>query len=241
LAVESRAAEKILTPLYSPHFRLGFVENGGMAAGQGGKLFFPRSTENAVLRFWFSAKPRRGSEAGMFSGEFTGHNFFWLDRIYNQYRRWGRETGGSALEIHLYGPPEVLARPDAVLLAQVLQEVNSVWPELRSARLGQHLQRNPETHTLPVVGPAERHLGTVTPWSGLFCAGDWVRHPSPALFLERAVVTGISAANEALKLRGLAEWALLEPLPAEAPAAAIEKLMRRGRQRIRAKRGKTGG
>jgi isorenieratene synthase len=225
LAVESRAAESILAPL--------------LAAGQGGRLFFPRSTENAVLRFWFSAKPRRGSEAGMFSGQFTGHNFFWLDRIYNQYRRWGRETGGSALEIHIYGPPDVLARPDAVLLAQVLQDVNSVWPELRGARLGQHLQRNPETHTLPAVGPASRHLGTVTPWPGLFCAGDWVRHPSPALFLERAVVTGIAAANEILTLRGLEAWALLEPLPAEAPAAAIEKLMRRGRQRIRQKRGKS--
>lgn len=241
LAVESRAAQRILTPLACGLPPIFDEPQSKMGGAEGGRLFFPRSTENAVLRFWFSAKPRRGSEAGMFSGEFTGHNFFWLDRIYNQYRRWGRETGGSALEIHIYGPPEVLARPDAVLLAQVLQEVNSVWPELRSARLGQHLQRNPETHTLPAVGLVECHLGTVTPWPGLFCAGDWVRHPSPALFLERAVVTGISAANEALKLRGLEAWALLEPLPAEAPAAAIEKLMRRGRQRIREKRGKTAG
>lgn len=232
LAVESRAAESILTPLYSPHFR----ENGGKAEGQGGQLFFPRSTSNAVIRLWFSARPKRGAEAGMFSGEFTGHNFFWLDRIYNQYIRWGRETGGSAIEIHIYGPPETLALPDALLITQVLQEVTSVWPELRNARLGQHIQRNPETHTLPAVGPADRHPGTVTPWPGLFCAGDWVRHPSPSFFLERAVVTGISAANEALKLRGQPEWALLEPLPAEPFAGWIEKLMRQGRRRIREKK-----
>lgn len=232
LAVESRAAENILAPLYSPHF----LENGGKAEGQGG--FFPRSTASAVIRLWFSAKPKRGSEAGMFSGDFSGHNFFWLDRIYNQYMRWSRESGGSAIEIHVYGPPETLARPDAVLLAQVLQEVNSVWPELRGGRLGQHLQRNEATHTLPAVGPADRHIGTLTPWPGLFCAGDWVRHPSPSFFLERAVVTGIAAANEVLKTRNLGEWALLEPLPPEPLAAGIEKLMRRGRQRIREKKRK---
>ena len=227
LAVESRAAEKILAPL--------FLENGAQAAGQAG--FFPRSTSNAILRFWFSAKPRRGTEAGMFSGEFTGHNFFWLDQIYNQYIRWGRETGGSVLEIHIYGPPDVLERPDAALLAQVLQEVNGVWPELRAARLGQHIQRNPESHTLPAVGPADQHLGTVSPWPGLFCAGDWVRHASPSFFLERAVVTGIAAANEVLNLRGLDGWALLESLPAEPLAAGIETLMRKGRARIRRKKG----
>jgi carotenoid phi-ring synthase / carotenoid chi-ring synthase len=236
LAVESRAAQIILAPLafgLPPIFDWGSSKMGGAEGGGG---FFPRSTSNAVIRLWFSTKPRRTGEAGIFSGEFIGHNFFWLNRIYNQYRRWGRETGGSAIEIHIYGPPEVLARPDAVLIAQILQEVMSVWPELRGARLGQHLQRNNETHTLPAVGPAETHLGTVTPWPGLFCAGDWVRHPSPSFFLERAAVTGIAAANEVLKLRQKPEWALVEVLPSEPFAAWIEKLMRQGRRRIRQKR-----
>jgi carotenoid phi-ring synthase / carotenoid chi-ring synthase len=238
LAVESQAAEKILpplTPLSYGHPPICDETQSQMGGAEGG-LFFPRSTANAVIRLWFSAKPKRGSEAGMFSGDFSGHNFFWLDRIYNQYMRWARESGGSVIEIHVYGPPETLALPDAVLLAQVLQEVTGVWPELRGARLGQHLQRNDATHTLPAVGPADRHIGTVTPWSGLFCAGDWVRHPSSSFFLERAVVTGIAAANEVLKTRSLAEWALLEPLPPEPLAAGIEKLMRRGRQRIREKK-----
>ncbi|MDX9991873.1 MAG: FAD-dependent oxidoreductase [Anaerolineales bacterium] len=228
LAVESKAAQSLLAPLACGLPPISDEAEAG--------LFFPRSTSNAVIRFWFSAKPQRGTEAGMFSGDFSGHNFFWLDQIYNRYRRWGRETGGSALEIHIYGPPAVLAQPDALLLAQILQEVNSVWPELRGARLGQHLQRNDETHTLPAVGPAERHLGTLTPWPGLFCAGDWVRHPSPSFFLERAVVTGIAAANEVLKRDAKPEWALVAGLPAEPLAAGIEKLMRRGRQRIKKKR-----
>ncbi len=213
LAVESQAAFRLLS-------QSSLVDSS---------FFFPRSTANAVLRFWFSAAPRRMAEAGMFSGEFTGHNFFWLDKIYNQFRAWARQTGGSVLEVHVYGPPAALQMPDAALLALVLQEVTGVWRELRGARLGQHLQRNPASHTLPAAGGTEKHLGVLTPWQGFFCAGDWVRHPSASFFLERAAETGIAAANEVLTLRGQPTWAFVPPLPAESLAAWAESLMRRGR------------
>lgn len=217
LAVESKAASCLISPLLrSCHLP---------------DAFFPRSTANIIIRLWFSAKPKSGSEAGIFSGEFTGHNFFWLDKIYNPFKRWARETGGSAIEVHIYGPPGVLAQPDAVLLTHVLQDVTAVWPELRGARLGQHLQRNPETHTLPAVGPAEKHIGVVSPLPNLFCAGDWVRHPSPSFFLERAVVTGMAAANEVLRAHNQADFPLLEPLPPEPFAGWIERQMVNGRKR----------
>ncbi|RPJ28187.1 MAG: FAD-dependent oxidoreductase, partial [Chloroflexi bacterium] len=115
-------------------------------------LFFPRALSNAVIRLWFDIKPRPTAEAGIFTGDFTVHNYFWLDRIYNPFRRWARATNGSALEVHVYGPPEMLTQPDAVLLARAIQDVQQAWPELRDHRIGQHLQRNPETHTLPAVG-----------------------------------------------------------------------------------------
>lgn len=198
-------------------------------------LFFPRALSNAVVRLWFDKIPRREAEAGIFSGDFSLHNYFWLDRIYNPFRRWARETGGSVIEAHIYGPPEVLAQPEAVLLAQAVVDVQQAWPELRGHLIGQHLQVNSATHTLPAVGPAERHLGTLTPWEGLFCAGDWVRHPSPAFFLERSCVTGMAAANAVLAVRGMSEWPLIDYLPPEPLVGWIEKLMRRGRERRREK------
>ena len=197
------------------------------------ELFFPRALSNAVIRLWFDRKPRKTAEAGIFTGDFTIHNYFWLDRISNPFRRWGRETKGSALEVHVYGPPATLAQPDAVLLAQAHQDVQQAWPELRGHRLGQHLQRNPETQTLSALGPKEKHLGIETPWKNLFCAGDWVRHPAPAFFLERACLTGIEAANAVLTRRGLQKWALLEYLPPEPFVGWIEKLMRAGRRKRR--------
>ena len=201
-------------------------------------LFFPRSYSNAVVRLWFDSIPNREGEAGIFSGDFSLHNYFWLDRIYNSFRRWGREAGGSVIEAHFYGPPEVLAQPEAVLLAQAIVDVQQAWPELRGHIIGQHLQINPGTHTLPSVGPIDRHLGTITPWDGLYCAGDWVRHPSPSFFLERACVTGIEAANALLVSRGLDGWKLIDYLPPELFVSNIEKLMQLGRRRRRERRAK---
>ncbi|PWH13169.1 MAG: hypothetical protein DDG60_10795 [Anaerolineae bacterium] len=221
LAVESAAAQTIV--------QASFGSNS---------WFFPRSLSNVVVRIWFDAQPRRSSEAGIFTGDFILHNYFWLDRIYNSYRRWSRASGGSCLEAHIYGPNEVLDRPDAILLTEAIQNVSLAWPELRGHRIGQHLQRNPATHTLPAVGPRERHLGIRTPWPGLFCAGDWVQHESPAFFLERACITGIAAANEVLQLNQQPPWPLLKPPPPEPFAAWLEQLMRTGRRQRRAKRQK---
>lgn len=199
------------------------------------ELFFPRALSNAVIRLWFDVKPKKSAEAGIFTGNFILHNYFWLDRIYNPFRRWARETNGSALEVHVYGPPETLAQADAVLLAQAIKDVEQAFPELRGHRIGQHLQRNPETHTLPAVGAKEKYLGIETLWTNLFCAGDWVRHPAPSFFLERACMTGIEAANAVLASHGLEKWALIDYLPAEPFAAWIEKLMKAGRRRRKKK------
>ena len=200
------------------------------------KLFFPRALANAIIRLWFDVKPRKTAEAGIFTGDFTIHNYFWLDRLYDPYRRWARETGGSAIEVHVYGPPETLEEPDAMLITKAIKDVEQAFPELRGHRVKQHLQRNAEAHTLPQVGAKDVYLGTVTPWKNLFCAGDWVRHPAPSFFLERACLTGIEAANAVLESRGLEKFALIDYLPPEPFVAWIEKLMKKGREKRRLKK-----
>jgi isorenieratene synthase len=227
---ESAMAEDVILATDSSNARKILYASFGKRAYE---LFFPRALSTAVIRLWFDCKPRKTAEAGIFTGDFTVHNYFWLDRISNQFRRWARETNGSALEVHVYGPPETLAQPDAILLAQAIKDVRQAWPELRDHRIRQHLQRNPETHTLPAVGTKEKHLGIETPWGNLFCAGDWVRHPAPAFFLERACLTGIEAANAVLARRGSQKWTLVEYLPAEPFVAWIEKLMKAGRKKRR--------
>ncbi|MCB9113243.1 MAG: FAD-dependent oxidoreductase [Anaerolineales bacterium] len=199
-------------------------------------FFFPHGLGHAVIRLWFGKSPRRGPEAGMFSGDFVMHNFFWLHRIYESYKTWHAETGGACLEVHVYGPPNVLAQPDALLLANVITDVTRAFPELKGHLITPYLQRNANTHTLPALGARGTHLGIETPWENLFCAGDWVRHETPAFFLERACVTGLEAANRVLSAQGLEEFAVESYPPPEPMAAWIENLMMKGRSRRRGKR-----
>jgi len=221
LAVDSAAASSIV--------KNSFGEND---------LFFPRSLSNAIVRLWFDRSPKAGPEGGMFTGDFVMHNFFWLERMYAPYRKWHQSTGGSAIEVHIYGPEEILAQSDALLLTQVITDFYRGYPELRGHLIFQHLQRNQAVHTLPSLGSKDKHLGIETPWPGLFCAGDWVRDPLPSFFLERACGTGLKAANLVLQSRLLEPWPLVEYLPPEPFAGWIEKWMVRGREQARLRRRK---
>jgi isorenieratene synthase len=201
-----------------------------------GNLFFPHGLAHAVIRLWFDTAPRKSPEAGIFSGNFIMHNFFWLDKIYDPYRQWHNETGGSCIELHVYGPQNVLAQSDAILLTNILRDFYQVHPELKGHLIKPYLQRNAATHTLPALGGRGTHLGIETPWEDFFCAGDWVRHSTPAFFLERACVTGLEAANCVLRARGLDEFELQTYPPPEPLAAWIEALIMRGRKNRREKR-----
>ncbi len=196
-------------------------------------FFFPHGLGHAVIRLWFDKKPRKHSEAGMFSGDFVMHNFFWLDQIYSEYKKWGDETGGACIEVHVYGPRKVLEQADAVLIANVITDVQRAYPELKGHLIAPSLQRNADSHTLPALGVRGTHLGIKTPWENLFCAGDWVRHEVPAFFLERACVTGLEAANYILKTRALETWEVKYYPPPEPLAAWIESLMMSGRKNRR--------
>ena len=196
-------------------------------------LFFPQGLAHAVIRLWFDREPRKSPEAGIFSGDFVMHNFFWLDRIYERYRQCRDETGGSCIEVHVYGPEPVLAQSDAMLVTNVLTDFYRAFPELKGHLIKPHLQGNAATHTLPALGARGTHLGIETPWKNFFCAGDWVGHETPAFFLERACVTGLEAANRVLSLSGK-EVFESQPYPPPEPLAAwIEAAIMRGRKNRR--------
>jgi carotenoid phi-ring synthase / carotenoid chi-ring synthase len=200
------------------------------------KLFFPHGLAHAVIRLWFDASPRKSPEAGIFTGNFMMHNFFWLEQIYDSYKDWHVETGGACIELHVYGPRETLAQSDAVLLTGVLADFYRAFPELRGHLIKPLLQRNAATHTLPALGERGSHLGIETPWENFYCAGDWVRHPNPSFFLERACTTGLEAANRVLGACDREPFEVQGYPPPEPFAGWIEGLMIRGRRKRRAAR-----
>ena len=225
LAVDAPAAKKLLAA-------------GPPTVEEAASLYFPEGVPTAIVRLWFEANPRRVAEAGIFSGDFVMDNFFWLERLQPAYMQWSKATGGSAIEMHVYGPPEFLTVPDALLLARVIVDAYRAFPELRGYLIHKVLQRNEATHTLFGVGREGKHLGIETPWPGLFACGDWVYHPVPALYLERATTTGIAAANALLTRLQLEPWPVLPHPEPEWFAGKMAAGLHRVRQRMMRMQGK---
>jgi isorenieratene synthase len=226
---ETAAAHVILT-LDAPAART-LLGSSPDTAPVAESLTWPLTIPTAVLRFWFNCEPRIRAEAGICTGDFTIDNFFWLDRIQPEFRLWRESTGGSAVEMHIYGPSETLAQPDAVLLARALLDVQRIWPEVRGSVLAQSIRRNPATHTL--FGTMGNSLGVETAWPGLTACGDWVRYPHPSLYMERAVVTGIAAANRVLAANELEQWPIRDPNRPELLARVMQSGLHRLRRRVR--------
>jgi isorenieratene synthase len=202
------AASHLILALDAPNAKKLLIESQATAE-TASTLHFPIGVPTAIIRLWFKAKPQPMAEAGIFTGDFVMDNFFWLNRLQPVYMEWSRQTGGSALEMHVYGPPEFINQPDAALLAQVIVDTYRAFPELRGCLLRSVLRRNEATHTLFSLGSPGHHLGIETPWPNLFACGDWVYHPAPALYLERAATTGIAAANALLTCLHMEPWPLL--------------------------------
>jgi isorenieratene synthase len=228
----SAAARHLIVALDAPAAQRLFSRSPTTAA-HAAELHWPTGLATGVVRLWFDRAPAQGAESGICSGEFTIDNFFWLHQFQTDVADWHRVTGGSLVEAHIYGPPAVLELPDATLLARAISDIQRAYPELRGHLIHQTLQRNQASHTRFGAGSAANQLAVASPWPQLSCCGDWIAHPHPALFLERATVTGIAAAAEACATLDRPAPSIIPASPPEAPARALERALRRVRKRVR--------
>lgn len=205
--------------------------NSPATAAEAAKLRFPGVVRNVTVRLWFSAAPREGAPAGMFTGDFLPDNFFWLHRLYDEFRAFHDQTGGSAIEVHLYANDDVLEQPENVLLVRCVDEIQRAFPELRGGFIYGAVRRNSRVHTAFRVPTAES-LHVQTPWPNVLACGDWIGCDTPSLWLERATTTGIAAANTVLKAHGLEPYPILQPPPPEPLARGIELLARGFRKTV---------
>jgi isorenieratene synthase len=217
LAVQAPAAQRLLTV--------------GDTAARARCIRFPGAVQNATVHLWFDASPRPGTPGGMFTGDFLPDNFFWLHRLYPDFRAWHEATGGSAIELHLYANDTVHRQPDQVIIVRCVDEVQRAFPELRGHFVHGARRLNTLDHTLFRV-PAADSLWVETPWPNLFACGDWVGYDTPAFWMERATVTGMAAANHVLAANSLPTWDIQPPPPPEALARALGAAVRLFRRSI---------
>jgi carotenoid phi-ring synthase / carotenoid chi-ring synthase len=235
--IDSLTCEQLILALDAPACAR-LLRNSPGTRPQAEHLWFPQGAPTAIFRIWFAQQPRTPASTGIMTGDVTVDNFFWLHHFQPAYREWAAATGGSALEMHIYGPPEVLAQPDEVLLAHAIRDANQAFPQA-GAILHSELIRNPATHTIFGVAEAPKHLGVATPWNNLYACGDWVAHPSQSMYLERATTTGIAAANAVLAARTLEPWPIQAYPPPEPLAQAIARWIYWLRYTVRKRRKRT--
>lgn len=219
LAVEPPAAERLL-------------KAGTATREAADRIKFPPGLPNATARLWFDTVPRSGADGGMFSGDFTIDNFFWLHRMHDEFLEWHQVTGGSAIEVHLYAPAKEFEKSDELLLIQATAEVQRAFPELRGHFVKAALRRNGATQSQFLVPTRKKGLWVETPWQGIYACGDWIGHPTPALWMERSVVTGIEAANHILRQHQQEPYPLIPARQPEALARGIGAVVRFFRKTI---------
>ncbi|MFB2876407.1 FAD-dependent oxidoreductase [Floridanema aerugineum] len=168
----------------------------------------------AVCRFWFDRDfPWEQSWFTSLSGYRLTDSITLYHRIQDQFIEWAKKTGGSVVELHAYCYKEKEFPTQEALLTTFEQELYEIVPELQQANiLHRELVNQKNFSGYPPNSYAERPQ-TTTEIPNLLFAGDWVKMPFPCGLMERAVSSGLLAANEILHRQGLQRRALFTVNP----------------------------
>jgi len=150
----------------------------------------------AVARFWFDKDfDWQHSNFASLSGYALTDSITLYHRIQQQFIDWSERTGGSVVELHAYCYKEKEFPTQEVLLSTFEQELYEIVPSLSSATLlHRELVNQKNFSGYPPNSYQDRPM-TQTTMNNLLFAGDWVKMPFPCGLMERAVSSGLLAAN----------------------------------------------
>ncbi|MDX2214825.1 MAG: FAD-dependent oxidoreductase [Oculatellaceae cyanobacterium bins.114] len=168
----------------------------------------------AVARFWFDRDfDWEHSDFTSLSGYRLTDSITLYHRIQDDYIAWASRTGGSVVELHAYCYKEREFPTQQALLNTFENELYEIVPALQSANLLHcELVNQKNFAGFPPNSFSDRPE-TATLVSNLMFAGDWVKMPFPCGLMERAVSSGLLAANEILYREGVQRRSLLTVSP----------------------------
>jgi len=168
----------------------------------------------AVARFWFDRSfPWENSNFTSLSGYKLTDSITLYHRIQEDYIAWAERTGGSVVELHAYCYKEKDFPTQTALLETFEQELYEVVPELRDATMLHRELVNQKNFSGYPPGSYADRPETSTAVPNLLFAGDWVKMPFPCGLMERAVSSGLLAANTIFEQEGLQRRTLLTVKP----------------------------
>ena len=168
----------------------------------------------AVARFWLDNDFEwHHSNFTSLSGYALTDSITLYHRIQTQFIQWANQTGGSVVELHAYCYKEQEFPTQAALLATFEQELYEIVPELTQAKVLHRELVNQKNFSGYPPGSYNSRPETASVIPNLFFAGDWVKMPFPCGLMERAVSSGLLAANAILHREGLQRRKLLSVNP----------------------------
>jgi isorenieratene synthase len=123
-------------------------------------------------------------------------------RIEGESRRWAAARGGSVVELHAYAAPDGV--PAEALHRRLREEFAGLWAEVPALPvLAEDFRVGADAPAFEVGSAADRP-GVRTDAPGIRLAGDGLALPFPTALMERAVASGLLAANDVLAAVGAA-------------------------------------
>ncbi|MDY7015912.1 MAG: FAD-dependent oxidoreductase [Cyanobacteriota bacterium] len=158
----------------------------------------------AVARFWFDRDFEwEHSNFTSLSGYALTDSITLYHRIQEQFIQWAQRTGNSVVELHAYCYKEKEFPTQKALLTTFEQELYEIVPELRSAKMLHRELVNQKNFSGYPPNSYRDRPETIVEIPNLVLAGDWVKMPFPCGLMERAVSSGLLAANAILHREGL--------------------------------------
>ena len=173
----------------------------------------PVAAPFAVARFWLDKDFEwEHSLFASLSGYQLTDSISLYHRLQQDYIDWAAETGGSVVELHAYCYREQEFPNQEAILATFEQELFEIVPELQGATILHRQLVNQKNFSGYPPNSYEQRPATRGQGNLLF-AGDWVKMPFPCGLMERAISSGLLAANAILTDEGLQERPLLTVRP----------------------------
>ncbi|MBE9136112.1 FAD-dependent oxidoreductase [Nodosilinea sp. LEGE 07088] len=168
----------------------------------------------AVARFWLDRDfDWEHSWFTSLSGYRLTDSITLYHRIQDDYIAWGERTGGSVVELHAYCYKEKDFPTQADILNTFEAELYEIVPELKAATVLHRQLVNQKNFAGFPPGSFANRPQTTTAAANLLFAGDWVRMPFPCGLMERAVSSGLLAANAILEREGVQRRTILSVDP----------------------------
>ncbi|XP_020574168.1 uncharacterized protein LOC110020416 isoform X2 [Phalaenopsis equestris] len=161
----------------------------------------------------------------------TSWTFFDLNSIFDEYQ----DETSTILEAEFYYANQLLPLKDEQIVAKLISYLSRCIKEFQEAIVIQQIvSRFPKSATHFFPGSYKYMMKGSTSFQNLFMAGDWIitRHGSCAK--EKAVVTGLEAANQVVDYLGAGEFARIIPVEDDEPHIETLRELNRRLNELRA-------